>query len=141
MIFESANPSFKSHSVEENAAGASLSHSAQTNGSVICQVCRNLGDGEPWREQLTCGAHGCGKCRRVISESEWNANLVKKHKHCKRPLVCNTCAELGYTARNMCGIKCEGFCQRVLGSMKFAEDNKKNTKRRLNSKTICQDSL
>ena len=65
--------------------------------------------------------------------------LVNHGSTTKTKLVCKTCEELGYTAKNIVGIQCEGFCGQVLGSMKFDVNIKKNAKRQIGSKAICKD--
>ena len=65
---------------------------------------------------------------------------MKKHKSiAERKLVCKTCTELGYTAKNTVGIQCEGFCGQLLGSTKFDDNSKDNAKRQIGSKVICKD--
>ena len=63
----------------------------------LCLRCHEKGLQTIWRSPLTCDTHGCGKCKNVFSKGHWPATKLDDHKRRNRDLVCNVCAQKGFS--------------------------------------------
>ena len=70
------------------------SKTTQTNQpeAFACKRCVE----RDWRQKLLPNGHACSACRNVFDASCWDAQLIKKHRHSDRGLVCPGCTERGY---------------------------------------------
>ena len=82
--------------------------------------------------------HGCSKCKRILSETQWSKDVLKHHQAKKRELVCSDCQQKGYSTGRYEDYPCKQ-CQNSYGSLKYNAQDLKNFKRENQSKLICQE--
>ena len=124
----------QSHYVEKCAEDSSK------NSGVVCGICRDRGVSKPWKENLSCDMHGCGKCEKVFPKEHWPAEMLKNHKRFPRDLVCNSCAFQGFSPGKYEVHTCHE-CELTLGHGRFHPDVLKNAKKQKGSKKVCKDTL
>ena len=134
IAFTNSSDNFKSNFVEKCAV-----HSSKNNG-VVCTICHEKGVAKPWVENLSCDMHGCGKCGSIFPTEHWSTKMLENHKGFDRDLVCNSCAQQGFSPGKYEVHTCHE-CELTLGHGRFDPDVLKNAKKQKGSKKVCKDML
>ncbi len=80
-MFECSSVSFKSHNVEHNFVETTVIGTAGNINGEVCKVCLERSIAQPWKQNLSCGAHGCSVCDAIHKGSvfEASAKVVEHH--------------------------------------------------------------
>ena len=124
---------------QSHYVGNCAEESSKISG-VVCAICHEKGVSKPWGENLSCDMHGCGKCGSVFPKEHWSAQMRKDHKRYKTDLVCNSCAQQGFSSGKYEIHTCHE-CELTLGHGRFHPDVLKNAKKQKGSEKVCKDML
>ena len=94
-----------------------------------------------FRMQALCGARleaECSACRNIFDASCWDAQLIKKHRHSDRGLVCPGCTERRNAPGKYGEHHCEE-CREEFGSHNFEKYVLANYKKGKTKRVVCRD--
>ena len=121
------------------ASRTSLAESAHEQILPQAAVCRRCVERDDWKQSLVPNGHGCSACKKVFAASSWDEQMIRKHRHSDRDLVCPDCTERGYAPGNYEEHRCTE-CGVNFGHRNFNKEVLYNCKRRGGkSSIVCTD--